>query len=248
MSIIKVEIRLREIPAAIEAFRKGRKNALDLFSDEIRRAVSSGFNQLMNTEIDLFLGNEAQSDNKRNGYQPERDYVLKGVGALKIGIPKDRLGRFESIIVPPKERVDPRIKAEMAILQLAGLSSRTLSMISKRLLGVEVGKDTVNGSLSLVEDEAKRWLDRPIDRAYWALYIDGTNFKVQRRGSTARNNWFVELKFDSDTNFPTPPLDAIHSAPSTTSNNYFNIIKYWSRAFFPREKCSRLSNVCRGFF
>ena len=196
MSIIKVEIRLREIPAAIEAFRKGRKNALDLFSDEIRRAVSSGFNQLMNTEIDLFLGNEAQSDNKRNGYQPERDYVLKGVGALKIRIPKDRLGRFESIIVPPKERVDPRIKAEMAILQLAGLSSRTLSMISKRLLGVEVGKDTVNGSLSLVEDEAKRWLDRPIDRAYWALYIDGTNFKVQRRGSTAREPSLVVLGID----------------------------------------------------
>ena len=83
-----------QIPAAIDAFRKGRKNALDLFSDEIRRAVSSGFNQLMNTEIDLFLGDDGQSDNKRNCYQPERDYVLKGVGALKIRIPKDRLGRF----------------------------------------------------------------------------------------------------------------------------------------------------------
>ena len=110
----------------------------------------------MNTEIDLFLGDGGQSDNKRNGYQPAWDYVLKGVGALKIRIPKDRLGRFESIIVPPKQRVDPRINAEMAILQLAGLSSRTLSMISKRLLGVEAGKDTVNGSLALVEDEAKR--------------------------------------------------------------------------------------------
>jgi hypothetical protein len=64
MSIIKVEIRLREIPAAIEAVRKGRKKALDLFSDEIRRAVSSGFNQLMITEVDLFLGNVAQSHDK----------------------------------------------------------------------------------------------------------------------------------------------------------------------------------------
>ena len=56
MSIIKVEIRLREIPAAIEAFRNNRKKALDLFSEEIRKAVSSGFNQLLNTEIDLFFG------------------------------------------------------------------------------------------------------------------------------------------------------------------------------------------------
>lgn len=136
LSIIKVEIRLREIPAAIEAFRKSRKKALELLSEEIRSAVSSSFNQLMNTEIDLFLGDDAQTDNKRNGYQPEREYVLKGVGAIRVRVPKDRLGRFESSVIPAKERVDPRIKAEMAILQLAGLSSRTLSMISKRLLGV----------------------------------------------------------------------------------------------------------------
>lgn len=196
MSVIKVERRLREIPAAIETFKNNRKKALDLFSEEIRKAVSSGFNQLLNTEIDLFLGNDAESANKRNGYQPEREYVLKGVGALRVRIPKDRLGRFESSIIPPKERVDPRIKAEMAILQLAGLSSRTLSMISKRLLGVEAGKDSVNASLALIEDEAKKWLDRPIERAYWALYVDGTNFKVQRRGSTAREPALVVLGID----------------------------------------------------
>jgi putative transposase len=84
----------------------------------------------------------------------------------------------------------------MAILQLAGLSSRTLSMISKRLLGVESGKDSVNASLALVEGEAKKWLDRPIERAYWALYVDGTNFKVQRRGSTAREPALVVLGID----------------------------------------------------
>jgi len=31
MSVIKVEIRLREIPAAIEVFKNNRKKALDLF-------------------------------------------------------------------------------------------------------------------------------------------------------------------------------------------------------------------------
>jgi hypothetical protein len=65
MSIIKVEIRLREIPQAIQAFKNSRKKALDLFTEEIRSAVSNGFNQLLNTEIDLFLGDKTQSDNKR---------------------------------------------------------------------------------------------------------------------------------------------------------------------------------------
>ena len=196
VSIIKVELRLSEIPSAIAAFKKSRKLALDLFTEEIRSAVSKGFNQLLNTEIDLFLGENPQVGNKRNGYHPEREYVLKGVGALKIRVPKDRMGQFESAIIPSKERVDPRIKAEVAMLQLAGLSSRTLAMISKRLLGVKLSKDTVNDSLALVHDEALKWLERPLDRPYWALYIDGTNFKVQRRGSTQREPSLVVLGVD----------------------------------------------------
>jgi hypothetical protein len=56
------------------------------------------------------------------------------------------------------------------MLHLAGLSSRTMSMISKRLLGIEVGKDTISGSLSLVEDEAKRWLDRPRSQILGSLH------------------------------------------------------------------------------
>ena len=64
MSVIKLEIRLHEIPRAIEVFRKSRKKALEVFTEEIRTAVSTGFNQLLNTEIDLFLGEDGQAGNK----------------------------------------------------------------------------------------------------------------------------------------------------------------------------------------
>ena len=198
VSVIKLEIRLHEIPKAIHAFKVSRKKALDLFTEEIRTAVSSGFNQLLNSEVEMFLGAPEQGDNKRNGYHPERDYTLKGVGTIRVRIPKDRLGRYESAIIPAKERVDPRIKAEAAMLQLAGLSSRTLAMMSKRLLGVEIKKDCINQSLQLVSEEAGRWLERPLVQSYWALYVDGTNFKVQRRGSTEREPSLVVLGVDEN--------------------------------------------------
>lgn len=196
MSVINLEIRLHEIPKALEAFRRNRKLALDAFTDELREVAGRAFDHLLNAEINIFLGQSEQFDNKRNGYHPEREYTLKGLGGISVRVPKDRKGRFESAVIPVKERIDPRIKAEMAMLHLAGLSSRTMSMISKRLLGIEVGKDAISGSLSLVEDEAKRWLDRPIEAKYWALYVDGTNFKVQRRGSTAREPSLVVLGVD----------------------------------------------------
>ena len=198
MSIIKLEIRLSELTQALEAFKNNRKAALEALSCEVRRAVSTTMNELIRAEIDVFLGQSDQSDNKRNGYHPDREYILKGIGGVTIRTPKDRKGRFESAVVPAYERTDPRLKADMAVLHLAGLSTRTLAMISRRLLGVEVSKDTISSSLDLIAGEAERWLTRPITKPYWALYVDGTNFKVQRRGSTEREPSLVVLGVDEN--------------------------------------------------
>lgn len=117
---------------------------------------------------------------------------------MTIRTPKDRKGPFERAVVPAYERTDPRLKTDMAVLHLAGLSTRTLAMISRRLLGVEVSKDTISSSLDLIAGEAGRWLTRPITKPYWALYIDGTNFKIQRRGSTEREPSLVVLGVDEN--------------------------------------------------
>ncbi|MCX6125146.1 MAG: transposase, partial [Proteobacteria bacterium] len=154
MSVVKLEIRIPEVVKVLEAFAANRRQALESLSREITSGVSHIINQLMHAEIDVFLGQPTELDNKRNGYHPEREYALKGLGCIRIRAPKDRLGRFESKVIPSYERNDPRLKADMAILHLAGLSTRTLSMVSRRLLGVEVSKDTVSGSLDLVKDEA----------------------------------------------------------------------------------------------
>jgi len=198
MSIIKLEVRLRGIPRALQAFKEDRRKALELFTEEVRSVVRQGFDQLLNAEIDLFLGEPDQSDNKRNGYHPEREYAIKGLGCIRIRVPRDRKNRFDSAIVPDKERVDPRIRAEMAMLHLAGLSSRTLAMMSRRVLGIEVSKDTISDSLELIHEEAAGWLERPLTGKYWALYVDGTNFKVQRRGATKAEPSLVVLGIDEN--------------------------------------------------
>lgn len=69
--------------------------------------------------------------------------------------------------------MDPRLKENMAVLHLAGLSTRTMSLMSKRL-------------------------ERPITRSYWALYIDGTNFDIQRRGTTEKEPSLVVVGVDDD--------------------------------------------------
>ena len=197
MAIIKLQINIPELRSTLEQFTKNRVKALSLLSEEVSEAISSTFNQLLNAEIELFLGTPEQQENKRNGYHPTRNYTIKGLGSIRVNIPKDRLGSFKSNVIPPYEKCDPRLKADMAILHLAGLSTRTLAMISKRLLGMHVNKDSVTQSLNLIKEEAENWLTRPIQQDYWALYIDGTNFNIQRRGSTLKEPSLVVLGVDS---------------------------------------------------
>jgi transposase-like protein len=29
----------------------------------------------------------------------------------------------------------------------------------------------------MIQEEAEKWLTRPLEKKYWALYVDGTNFR-----------------------------------------------------------------------
>lgn len=197
MGIIKVDVNIAELTTALEAFKANRLKALEAFSTEVRHAVGDAINRLLHAEMTLFLGSVDEGSNKRNGFK-EKEYTLKGVGTLQIRVPQDRQQRFDSAIIPKHERVDPRLKEDLAVLHLAGLSTRTLSLMSKRLLGVEVSPTTVSESLNLISDKALCWLERPITRPYWALYVDGTNFHVQRRGSTEKEPSLVVVGLDDD--------------------------------------------------
>jgi putative transposase len=197
MGIIKVEIKVPELVKAIESFKENRMAALEHLTAEVKNSVSEMFNQVLQAEMALFLGSPDQCDNKRNGYE-DRDYALKGVGCLRIRMPVDRKRDFKSVVIPPREQIDPRLKEDLAVLHLAGISNRVLAMISKRVLGVEVSTDTVTKSLSSIEAKALEWLERPLEKKYWALFIDGTNFKIQRRQSTEKEPALVVLGIDED--------------------------------------------------
>lgn len=197
MGIIKVEIKVPELVQALESFKENRATALEALTNEIRHGVSDFFNAVLQAEMDLFLGRADQSSNKRNGFR-EKEYALKGVGCLRIRMPTDRKREFESSMFPHREQIDPRLKEDIAILHLAGLSNRVMAMVSKRVLGVEVSTDTVTKSLDIIEGKALAWLERPLHKKYWSLFIDGTNFKIQRRGSTEKEPSLVVLGVDEE--------------------------------------------------
>lgn len=197
MSIIKVEIKIPELVKAVEIFKKNNQKLFELITTEVKLSVANSLNQLLQTEMDLFLGQTTESSNKRNGFY-EREFAIKNVGCVRIRVPRDRNKKFASSLVPKGEQIDSRLKEDLAVLHLAGISNRTLAMVSKRILGVEVGKDTVHKSLEIVEQKALAWLERDLTKKFWCLFIDGTNFKIQRRGSTEKEPTLVVVGIDEN--------------------------------------------------
>lgn len=195
MGIVKVEIKVPELVKAVELFKENNQRFFDLVTTEIRNSVSQIFNNMLQTEMDIFLGNSDQSKNKRNGFR-EREFAIKGIGCVRIRVPRDRHEKFKSTLFPKHAQLDLKLKEDLAVLHLAGISNRTLALISKRILGIQVSPQTVHNSLEIVEQKALKWLERDLTKSYWCLFVDGTNFKIQRRGSTEKEPTLVVVGID----------------------------------------------------
>jgi transposase-like protein len=178
--LMKIVVKVRDVVALVRRFEESPLEAMGEVVAELQAAATKTVEQLMDAEIDLFLNQPAEEENKRNGFTT-RTFTFKGIGAVRVRVPRDRKGKFESKIVPPGRRYDVALEKDLALLHLAGVSTRMLSYVSSRVLGLQVSPQEVSNALATVVPAAKKFLERPLgDRRFMYLYIDGTFFSVQR--------------------------------------------------------------------
>ena len=105
-SLLRLDVNVGAAKELVELFAKDRLAAFDRLTGDVRHTVARGLTEILSAEMSLFLGRPEQAENKRNGTRV-REYYLKGLGCLRIEVPRDRHGKFESVIVPTHERMDP---------------------------------------------------------------------------------------------------------------------------------------------
>jgi transposase-like protein len=177
---MKLVVKVNDVMALAKRFEASPATALRELREHVQQGARQVLEQVMNAEIELFLGQDGEANNKRNGYR-SHTLVFKGIGALKLRVPRDRMGRFETKVVPPSRRYDEALEKDLALLHLAGLSTRVLSQVSKGVLGVSVSPAEVSNALKTIVPAAKAFLERDLTgRRFKYLWIDGTNFRVRR--------------------------------------------------------------------
>ena len=185
----------RGVVSLVRRFESSPLGTMRELMTELRAGVRETLEGVMDAEIGLFLGQDAQRGNKRNGYVT-RSFGIKGLGTLTLRVPRDRAGRFESKVIPSHRRYEEAIEKDLALLHLAGLSTRMLAQVSGRILGVRVSAQEVSNSLHKIVPAAKAYLERPLgERRFMYLYVDGTNFRV-RRTTVAKEPTLVVIGVD----------------------------------------------------
>lgn len=121
----------------------------------------------------------AEKRNYRNGYYT-RSYTVKGIGTVKIEVPRDRLGEFSSQLIGRYDRYEKILRKDIVLMFLSGISTRGVSLLSKELIGRSVSAAEVSNVTGEISKGIETWRTRRLDEfKVKYMIMDGVNFSMR---------------------------------------------------------------------
>jgi len=138
---------------------------------------------MLEEEMTAFLGAEPYQraegrQGYRNGHKPRQ--LVTRVGTLKLLVPQDREGRFQTDLFQRYQRNEKALVLALAEMYVQGVSTRRVKQITEALCGVEVSKSQVSVLARGLDEEIALWRSRPLEKAYPYLVVDARYEKVRR--------------------------------------------------------------------
>jgi len=185
---MRVEISVPEVVSIFKEIQEQPERIFEMIRVEIRENVGEYLTKLMDMELTHFLGRKwyehSQGDvNHRNGSY-DRNFTLKGIGEVKVEVPRDRNAEFKTQVIPRSKRYENELRQDLSFMFLTGISTRTLSMISTRLIGRRISPAEVSNANKELIDAVEKWRDRDLsDEPIKYMFLDGVCFDMRIDGS-----------------------------------------------------------------
>jgi putative transposase len=97
-----------------------------------------------------------------------------------VKVPRDRNGAFQTQVLPKSKQYEERIAEDVSVMYLTGISTRTLSLLSKRLIGRSISHEEVSKASRELKESVERWRNRDLSKEQIKyLYVDGVNFTMR---------------------------------------------------------------------
>ena len=185
---MKVEINVPEVISIFKEIQKQPERLFDMIRVEIRESVGRYLSEIMKVELTHFLGRRPYErgdgdTNHRNGSY-SRSFTLKGIGEVRVKVPRDRKGEFKPRVIPRSKQYEDELRQDLCLMFLTGVSTRTLSMISTRLIGRKISPAEISNANKELIDAVERWRTRDLsEESIKYLFVDGVCFHMRVSGS-----------------------------------------------------------------
>lgn len=188
---MKIEVSVPEIVSIFKEIQAQPEQLFDLIRSDIRQCVGQYLSEMMEVELTQFLGREPyertdQPSNHRNGSYG-RQYTLKGIGKVNVKVPRDRQGDFQTQVIPRSKPYEDQLRKDVSLMFLTGISTRTLSIMSTRLIGRRVSPTEVSNANKELISAVEQWRQRDLSQEHTKyIFVDGVNFDMRRGDSVEK--------------------------------------------------------------
>lgn len=162
---------------------KGEDDPLDYLFDGFRSSAKKFLELALDAELENWLGYKPyeRGDDRadyRNGYTYR---CLESVfGVLEhLAVPRTRKNRFKSELVKKYQRRQKQVEVFIRAMFVRGVSTRQVGEILTPLLGIDPSAQTVSNIAKALDEDVRRFRNRPLSDDYVYLILDGVTMRVK---------------------------------------------------------------------
>ena len=178
---MKLEVTVAEIAEIFKVIQEQPEQLFEMIRLDVREIVGKYLTAMMDAELTRFMGREAYvrvsgNEKQRNGSY-HRSFTLKNIGEVKV--PRDRKGEFKTAVIPRSKQYEDEIGRDLGVLFLGGVSTRTFSMISERLIGRKISPAEISSLNVELTEAVLKWRQKVITNCSLCYHSCGAIMTIE---------------------------------------------------------------------
>ena len=204
---MKLEVSVTELVQAfkeIQEIKDQPGKILEMVKTEVPKVIGNYLSEVMQVELTRFLGRqpyeraeEGESDHRNGSYS--RSLTLKKIGEVEMKVPRDRQGKYQTQVIPKSKQYEDELRQDIAMMFLSGISTRTLAMMSHRLIGRKISSGEVSRCSRELIQAIENWRNRDLSlMRFKYLFCDGVYFEMRVTRSIEKVSVLVVIGVTED--------------------------------------------------
>lgn len=180
-------------------FLKQFKTGEELYSF-LAQIQKRGVEQILEGELDAHLGYEKHQqrpdDNARNGHSTKK--IKNQYGEFPIQVPRDRDSSFEPALVPKRHNMAKGLENIIISFYAKGMSVSDIEEQVKELYNFDISTSAISRITERVSQDVTLWQNRPLNRLYCIVWMDGIVFKVRENSRVIDKTIYIAVGLRTD--------------------------------------------------